>query len=121
MCDFFETPTEDLATIFLPAATHLEREALIVSGSGRVQYRPAAVAPLGDAVGDTGLVFEMAEALGMDGHFWGGDIHASFDARLAGVGLSFESLPASGEPLFVDIREPEECGYLRNGFLPQPS
>jgi len=116
VCDFFETPTGDLATTFLPAATHLERQALIVSGSGRVQYRPAAVAPLGDAMGDTELIFEMAGALGMDGHFWGGDIHASFDARLAGVGLSFESLPASGEPLFVDIREPEERGYLRNGF-----
>ncbi len=59
VCDFFETPTVDLATVFFPAATHLEREALIVSGSGRVQVRPATVPPLGDAVGDTELIFEM--------------------------------------------------------------
>jgi len=116
VCDFFETPAVDLATVFLPAATHLEREALIVSGSGRVQYRPAAVTPRGDTRGDTELIFEMAEALGMNQHFWGGDVHASFDARLAGVGLAFEDLPISGEPLKVDVREPEERGYLENGF-----
>jgi anaerobic selenocysteine-containing dehydrogenase len=116
VCDFFETPAGDLATIFLPAATHLEREAIIVSGSGRVQYRPAAVAPRGDAMGDTELIFEMARELRMEGHFWDGDIHASFDDRLAGVGLSFGNLPRSGTPLNVDVRDPEERGYLRNGF-----
>ena len=114
--DYFETPAAAVATDFFPAATHLEREALIVSGSGRVQYRPAAVPALGDARGDTELVFEMAKALGMDERFWGGDIHSSFDARLAGVGLSFGDIPESGTPLALDVREPEERGYLRNGF-----
>ncbi|MFC1791588.1 molybdopterin-dependent oxidoreductase [Gemmatimonadota bacterium] len=116
VCDFFETPTTDLATAFFPAAVHLEREALIVSGSGRVQYRPAAVTPLGEAKGDTELIFEMAEALGMGSHFWNGDIHASFDARLEGVGLSFADLPKSGLPLNVPVREPRERGYLEHGF-----
>jgi len=122
VCDFFETPATDLATVFLPAATHLEREALIVSGSGRVQYRPAAVAPRGDARGDTELVFEIADALEaagapeMIGHFWDGDIHASFDDRLAGIGLSFGDLPKTGSPLKVNVLEPEERGYLGNGF-----
>ncbi|MFC1662318.1 molybdopterin-dependent oxidoreductase, partial [Gemmatimonadota bacterium] len=32
VCDFFQTPAADLATVFFPAATHLEREALVVSG-----------------------------------------------------------------------------------------
>jgi anaerobic selenocysteine-containing dehydrogenase len=116
VCDFFETPTVDLATVFFPAATHLEREALIVSGSGRVQVRPATVPPLGDAVGDTELIFEMARAMGMGGDFWDGDIHASFDARLEGTGLSFGGLPASGEPIQMEIREPEERGFLKKGF-----
>lgn len=115
-CDFFGTPTVDLATVFFPAATHLEREALIVSGSGRVQFRPAAVAPRGAAQGDTELIFEMAGALGMGERFWDGDIHASFSARLAGFGLSFETLPLSGEPVHVAIKEPQERGYLRNGL-----
>jgi anaerobic selenocysteine-containing dehydrogenase len=115
-CDFFETPTVNLATVFLPAATHLEREALIVSGSGRVQYRPVAVAPRGEARGDTEMVFEVAQALGLDQHFWEGDVHASYDARLAGTGLSFKDLPSSGEPLHVETETPEARAYLRNGF-----
>jgi anaerobic selenocysteine-containing dehydrogenase len=116
VCDFFETPTSDLATVFFPAATHLERQALMVSGSGRIQYRPAAVTPWGEARGDTELVFEVAGALGLDGHFWSGDILASYDARLAGLGPSFADLPGTGEPLTVEGQEPEEREYLRNGF-----
>jgi len=116
VCDFFETRAGGMATAFFPAATHLEREALVVSGSGRVQYRPAAVAPRGEARGDTELIFEMAEGMGMKSHFWDGNIHSSFDARLANVGLSFKTLPVSGSPTIVDIREPEERGYIRNGF-----
>ncbi len=116
VCDFFETPTSDLATVFFPAATHLERQALVVTGSGRIQYRPAAVPPRGDARGDTELVFEMARELGLDGHFWAGDILASYDARLAGLSLSVGDLSGTGEPLDLNNPEPDEHGYLRNGF-----
>ncbi len=114
--DFFDTPTGELAKVFFPAASHLEREALILSGSGRVLYRPAAVAPRGDALGDTELIFEMAAAMGMEEHFWNGDIHASFNARLSEVDLPFDRLPLSGEPLELPSREPQEHGYLRGGF-----
>ncbi len=114
--DFFDTPTSDLATVFFPAATHLERDALVVSGNGRVQYRPAVVAPLGEAMGDTELVFEMARALGSGDQFWGGDIHESFEARLSGTGLALGDLPTSGQPLHVEVTEPEEHGYLEEGF-----
>jgi anaerobic selenocysteine-containing dehydrogenase len=115
-CDFFETPATDLATVFFPAATHLEREALIVSGKGRIQYRPAAVPPRGDARGDTELVFEMAAALGMAEHFWNGDVRASYDDRLAGLGLTFEDLRRAGVPITVDPVEPRERGYVEKGF-----
>ncbi len=115
-CDFFPTPTTDLATVFFPAATHLEREALIVSPGGRVQLRPAAVPPLGEARGDTELIFEMAEGLGLGGWFWEGDPRASFDDRLEGLGLSVVELPENGEPLAVEVEEPEERAYRRRGF-----
>jgi anaerobic selenocysteine-containing dehydrogenase len=116
VCDFFPTPTTDLATVYFPAATHLEREALIVSPRGRFQIRPAAVPPLGEARGDTELIFEMAGALGLEDRFWGGDPRASYDDRLAGLGLSVADLPETGAPLELDVREPEERGYLRTGF-----
>jgi anaerobic selenocysteine-containing dehydrogenase len=54
--------------------------------------------------------------MGMGGDFWDGDIHASFDARLEGTGLSSGGLPASGEPIQMEIREPEERGFLKKGF-----
>ncbi len=49
VCDFFATLTVDAATFFFPAATHLERQALVTTGTGRIRYHPAAVAPRGEA------------------------------------------------------------------------
>ncbi|MGW8268609.1 MAG: molybdopterin-containing oxidoreductase family protein, partial [Longimicrobiales bacterium] len=95
VCDFFPTPTSDLATVYFPAATHLEREALIVSPGGRIQLRPAAVPPLGEARGDTELIYEMAGALGLEDRFWAADPRVGYRARLAGLGLSLEDLPAT--------------------------
>jgi anaerobic selenocysteine-containing dehydrogenase len=116
VCDFFPTPTSDLATVFFPAATHLEREALVVSPRGSVQLRPAAVTPLGEARGDSELVFELADALGLGSRFWGGDVRASYDARLAGLGIAAADLPEDGESLEVKVEEPEERAWLRSGF-----
>jgi anaerobic selenocysteine-containing dehydrogenase len=115
-CDFFPTPTTDLATAFFPAATHLEREALILSPRGRVQLRPAAVRPLGEARGDTDLVFELAGALGLEGTFWMGEVRASYDARLSGLGLSLADLGDHGAAIQLDVPEPRERQYLRKGF-----
>jgi anaerobic selenocysteine-containing dehydrogenase len=116
VCDFFPTPTSELATVFFPAATHLEREALIVSPGGRIRLRPAVVPPLGEARGDTELIFELAEALGLGGRLWAGDIRASYDARLAGLGLTVADLPEDGESLRVKAEAPGERAWLRSGF-----
>ena len=43
--DYFPNVTRDAASISFPAATSLERQALIVGDRGRLQYRPAAVPP----------------------------------------------------------------------------
>jgi len=116
VCDFFETPTTELATAFFPAATHLEREALIVSPGGRVQVRPAAVTPRGQAKGDTELIFEMARALGLDDPFWARGVPASYDARLAGLGMSTRDLPPDGQAMTIEIPDLAERGYIEKGF-----
>jgi len=116
VCDFFPNPTSDLATVFFPAATHLERQALVVTPGGRVQYRPAAVHPLGQARGDTEFVFEVAGELGLGRRFWDGDIHASYEARLEGLGLSFGDLKRAGAPTTLDVPDPVERGFERHGF-----
>jgi anaerobic selenocysteine-containing dehydrogenase len=115
-CDFFSNPTVEAATVFFPAATHLERQALVVSGSGRVQYRPAAVPPRGQARGDTELIFGLAERLGFAGSFWNGDIRASYDERLQGSGLRFADLPQDGQHVKVAPRHFSERSYLEKGF-----
>jgi len=115
-CDFFPNPTVDAATVFFPAATHLEREALIVSGAGRVQYRPAAVPPRGEAMGDSELIFRLADRLGLAEQFWHGDIRASYDQRLQGSGLRFADLPKNGGQVNVPLPPALERSYLRNGF-----
>ncbi|MCK5650362.1 MAG: molybdopterin-dependent oxidoreductase, partial [Gemmatimonadetes bacterium] len=116
VADFFPTPTVDLATTFFPAATHLERQALVVSGDGTVRYRPTAVPPLADARGDTELVFQLAAHLGLGALFWDGDIHASYTDRLRGIGLSFRDLPRDGHPVQVELDLPPERAYLEEGF-----
>ena len=114
--DFFFNPTTDAATVFFPAATHLERQSLVITPYGQIQYRPVTFQPRGDSIGDTELVFEIAKRLGLGHHFWNGDIRACFEERLEGVGLTMADLPADGSPI---LREPvygEERSYTSNGF-----
>ncbi|MGD2123621.1 MAG: molybdopterin-dependent oxidoreductase [Gemmatimonadota bacterium] len=115
-CDFFESPTTDLATVFFPAATHLEREALVVSGTGRIQHRRPVVQPRGDAIGDSELVFDLARAMGMDDSFWNGGLRQSFQRRLEGAGFSLADLPEDGGPLELPMEAPPERSYLATGF-----
>jgi anaerobic selenocysteine-containing dehydrogenase len=114
--DFFPNVTRDTATISFPAATSLERQSIIIGDRGRLQYRPAAVAPRGEARGDTELVFDLAQALGLGDAFWGGDIHASFDERLQTAGVRFHDLPEDGKSIDVEAPLSEDRGYRRNGF-----
>ena len=111
VADFFDSPTTDLATVFLPAATHLERQSLVATLNGRVQYRPAAVAPRGDAHGDNEMLFDFAKALGFGDKFWDGDIHASFEERMTPLGINFSDLPENGKSVTVDLDDPGERTY----------
>jgi len=115
-CDYFPSPTLDAATVFFPAATHLERQALVTAGVGQVQYRPAAVRPRGEARGDTELIFDVAKHLNLEEAFWHGDVHASFDERLETSGYRFSELPKDGQRLQVSTAPPREKAYRENGF-----
>jgi anaerobic selenocysteine-containing dehydrogenase len=116
VCDFFDNPTVGAANVFFPAATHLERQALVFSGSGQVQYRPAAVTPRGDARGDTELVFEIARNLGLGHRFWDGNIHASYEARLESSNVRLIDLLQQEGPVDIPIETPEERAYKSKGF-----
>jgi anaerobic selenocysteine-containing dehydrogenase len=114
--DFFSSPTVDAATVFFPAATHLERQSLVVNPYGRIQYRPVAVPPRGETTGDTELVFALAHRLGLGDRFWDGDIQTSFGERLEGTGFRFSDLPADGSPITQEPDFGNERSYEALGF-----
>ncbi len=116
VADYFPNVTRDAATVSFPAATALERQAIIIDPLGRVQYRPAAVPPRGESKGDTELVFDMAQAMGLDDDFWGGDIHASFNERLQPTGVGFNDLPRDGKSVDVEVPFSEDRSYREHGF-----
>jgi anaerobic selenocysteine-containing dehydrogenase len=114
--DFNQNSTRDVATVSFPAATSLERQSILLGDRGRLQYRPAAVPPLGAAKGDTELVFDMAKALGLENFFWDGDIHASYDERMQSTGLAFKDLPESGESVDISVPFSPDFSYQQTGF-----
>ncbi len=88
----------------------------MVNPYGRIQYRPVAVPPRGDAIGDTELVFDLAKRLRLDDRFWSGNIHASFDERLEGTGHRFSDLPSDGAPIVEEPDFGDERSYETLGF-----
>jgi anaerobic selenocysteine-containing dehydrogenase len=116
--EFFHTPTTTLADWVLPAATSLERAALIAPGNGRVVYRQAVVPPEGEARSDAQMLVDLGCRLGMADQFWNGDLRASVEERLEGIpGLTLEDLIAEPTGITVpggDIHPERE--YERRGF-----
>jgi anaerobic selenocysteine-containing dehydrogenase len=105
--DFFLNATARYADIVLPAATSWEREGLrtgfdgSLEGLRRVQLRPAVIAPLGEARGDTDIVLGLAERLGLGERMFGCDADRGHDAALAPAGLSVAELRRVPEGLVV--------------------
>lgn len=80
--DFFHNPATEMADIVFPAATSLEREALITSTRchyrGTVQYRkPVAETTEDGPKSDAQIILELGCRLGMPEKFWHGDVEAS--------------------------------------------
>ena len=89
--DFFHNPGTQLADIIFPAATSLEREALITATRcqfrGTVQHRKPITPPVGEARSDIRIILDLGCRLGMPEKFWHGDIQASIREQA-------ENLPA---------------------------
>ncbi|MEX0921934.1 MAG: molybdopterin-dependent oxidoreductase [Rhodovibrionaceae bacterium] len=123
--DFFLNATADYADIVLPAATSWEREGLrpgfdaSLEGLRRVQLRPAAVAPQGEARSDTDIALGLAERLGLSAAMFGGDADAGHAHLLEPSGVSLEQLRTAPEGVVVDSAVALEP-YRESGF-PTPS
>lgn len=87
--DFFHNPATLQADIVLPAATSLERPALIAypgcAYQGEIRYRHQALEPLGEAKPDGEMFLELGVRLGMGDLFWQGDLAASWAEAAEGL------------------------------------
>jgi anaerobic selenocysteine-containing dehydrogenase len=119
--DLYLTPTASFADIVLPIASAWEREGLSVgfrldqSANERVQFRPAIVAPRGEARSDIDLVFDLAVRLGLGEHFWHGDVAAALDHYLAPSGITLEQLQSAPHGIRFPL-ETNHLKYRRAGF-----
>ncbi|HVL55030.1 MAG TPA: molybdopterin-dependent oxidoreductase, partial [Burkholderiaceae bacterium] len=119
--DLFMSPTAQLADIVLPVTSPFESEGLKIGfevdadAQSLVQLRKPVVPPRGEARSDVEIIFALAKALGLGEHFWGGDIEAAQNARLAPTGLTLDALRSKPE----GIRAPLQSRYRKfeaNGF-----
>ena len=87
--DFFHNPATLQADIVLPAATSLERPALIAypgcAYQGEIRYRHQAIEPRGEARPDAQVFLDVAVKLGMGDQFWNGDLEASWAEMASGL------------------------------------
>lgn len=111
--DLFMNPTAAYADVVLPVATPFERPALKIgfeiSGEAQsyVQLRQPVATPVGEARGDTDIVFDLACRLGLGAHFWEGDIQEAYRYQLAPTGLTLDDLREHPG----GIQLPLETGY----------
>ncbi|EGV31372.1 Nitrate reductase [Thiorhodococcus drewsii AZ1] len=87
--DFFHNPATLQADIVLPAATNLERPALIAypgcAYQGELRYRRAVVPPKGEARPDGEIFLDLGVRLGMGERFWQGDLEAAWAEAAEGI------------------------------------
>lgn len=87
--DFFHNPATLQADLVLPAATSMERPALIAypgcAYQGEIRYRHQALEPLGEAKADGEIFLEIGVRLGMEEMFWSGDLEASWAEAAEGL------------------------------------
>ncbi|WP_410670897.1 molybdopterin-dependent oxidoreductase [Amycolatopsis sp. cmx-4-68] len=119
--DLFMSPTAEQADIVLPATSAWEAEALRIGfeisqdAQSTVQVRRPLVAPRGEARSDLRIIFDLAVALGLGGHFFDGDIDAAWRYQLAPSGLGLDRLRATPEGIRLPLRTVHRK-YERRGF-----
>ena len=87
--DFYHNPATLQADIVLPAATSLERPALIAypgcAYQGEIRYRKQVLTARGEARPDAQMFLDIAVRLGMGEQFWQGDLEASWAEMASGL------------------------------------
>ncbi len=96
--DLFMTPTATHADIFLPVNTPWERDGLRTDfyadqrSSALLQYRQPMIESRGESRSDAWIAFQLAQRLGLNDAFWGGDIDAGYAEILQPSGVDLQTL-----------------------------
>ena len=118
--DFFHNPATLQADIVLPAATSLERPALIAypgcAYQGEVKYRHQALPVRGEAKPDGQIFLEIGVRLGMAEQFWHGDLEASWAEMAQGLPEKVRE-EAYAKPEGVIVYSPVIEELVERGFL----
>lgn len=118
--DFFHNPATLQADLVLPAATSLERPALIAypgcAYQGEVKYRHQALPPRGEAKPDGQIFLEIGVRLGMAEQFWHGDLEASWAEMAEGLPTAVRE-EAYANPAGVTVYSPVIEELVERGFL----
>ena len=118
--DFFHNPATLQADIVLPAATSLERTALIAypgcAYQGEVKYRHQALPPRGEAKPDGEIFLEIGVKLGMAAQFWHGNLEASWQEMAEGLPDDIRK-EAWENPAGVTVYSPVIEELVEMGFL----
>ena len=118
--DFFHNPATWQADIVLPAATSLERPALIAypgcAYQGEVKYRHQAMPPRGEAKADGQIFLELGVKLGMAEQFWHGNLAASWEEMAEGLPDDIRK-EAWENPAGVTVYSPVIEELVERGFL----
>ncbi|TXH75558.1 MAG: molybdopterin oxidoreductase, partial [Thiothrix sp.] len=118
--DFSHNPATLQADIVLPAATSLERPALIAypgcAYQGEVKYRRQALPPRGEAKADGQIFLELGVRFGMTEQFWQGDLEASWAEMAEGLPSEVRE-EAYANPEGVTVYSPVIEELVELGFL----
>ena len=118
--DFFHNPATRRADIVLPAATNLERAALIAypgcAYKGEVRYRHRVLEPRGEARPDAQIFLDLGVRLGMKDLFWNGDVEASWREIAAGLDPEIRE-QAYTNPDGVEVHAEAIDDLVEHGFL----
>lgn len=109
VADMFMTPTARHADVVLPASSWLERDQIVEFNSYIAARRK--VATLGECRSDEEIILDLGSRLGLDRHFFE-SVDAALDAKLAGLGLTWEQFKGIGYlPNVKRYRKYRESGF----------
>lgn len=116
--ELFMTETARYADIILPACTSLERSDVKIFSDGYVQCFPPAITPLGESRHDIQILFELAEALGLQDSHLQMSYEEYMDFIIEPTGLTVKEIQENGGIMKTRNTLPpyQEKKYLKNGF-----